>query len=219
MSDVIRFPELQLDFIESRVLGAILEKETTTPDYYPMTAKAIEAASNQSSNRFPTTRLSSEEIEAAIQRLRKKEILMQVHISGSRVPKYEHQLAAILDMTSAENAFMTVLLLRSVQTAGEIKQRTERMHPFERVEQVEEILQGFIEYPSGPLVRELPVGSGRRVKTYGHLLGGETGFDTILHHTSVPLPSEREGLEERVAALEAKLAKILAELGMTQEDE
>jgi uncharacterized protein YceH (UPF0502 family) len=219
MSDVIRFPELQLDFIESRVLGAILEKETTTPDYYPMTAKAIEAASNQSSNRFPTTRLSSEEIEAAIQRLRKKEILMQVHISGSRVPKYEHQLAAILDMTSAENAVMTVLLLRSVQTAGEIKQRTERMHPFERVEQVEEILQGFIEYPSGPLVRELPVGSGRRVKTYGHLLGGETGFDTILHHTPVPLPSESEGLEERVAALEAKLAKILAELGMTQEDE
>ncbi|YCM44165.1 DUF480 domain-containing protein [Verrucomicrobiaceae bacterium 227] len=219
MNEALRFPELQLDFVESRVLGSILEKETTTPDYYPMTAKAIEAACNQSSNRFPTTRLSSEEIEAAIQRLRKKEILMQVHISGSRVPKYEHQLAEILDMTSAENAIMTVLLLRSVQTAGEIKQRTERMHPFEKVEQVEELLQGFMEYPSGPLVRELPVGSGRRVKTYGHLLGGETGFDTIIHHTPVPLPPETEGLEVRVAALEEKLAKVLAELGMTEEQE
>lgn len=219
MNDILRFPELQLDFIESRVLGSILEKETTTPDYYPMTAKAIEAACNQSSNRFPTTRLTPEEIEAAIQRLRRKEILMQVHISGSRVPKYEHQLPVILDMTSAENAVMTVLLLRSVQTAGELKQRTERMHPFERVEQVEEILQGFMEYPSGPLVRELPVGSGRRVKTYGHLLGGETGFDKILHHVPVdPLP-EVKGLEERVAALEEKLAKVLSELGMTEEEE
>ena len=142
---------------------------------------------------------------------------MQVHISGSRVPKYEHQLSEILDMTSAENAVMTVLLLRSVQTAAEIKQRTERMHPFERVEQVEEILEGFMEYPSGPLVRELPVGSGRRVKTYGHLLGGESGFDGFQHHTPVPLPPEAEGLEERVAALEEKLAKVLAELGITEE--
>jgi len=218
MSEVLRFPELQLDFVESRVLGSLLEKETTTPDYYPMTMKAIEAASNQSSNRFPTTKLSSEEIEAAIQRLRKNEVLIQVHISGSRVPKYEHQLSKILDMTSAENAIMTVLLLRSLQTAGEIKQRTERMHPFERVEQVEVILEGFMEYPSGPLVRELPVGSGRRVKTYGHLLGGETGFDKILHHVPVaPLP-ESEGLEKRVTALEEKLAKVLAELGITEED-
>jgi uncharacterized protein len=218
MSDVLRFPEQQLDFIESRILGAILEKETTTPDYYPMTVKAIEAACNQSSNRFPVTKLSLEEIEEAIQRLRRKEILMQVHISGSRVPKYEHQLAEILDMTSAENAVMTVLLLRSVQSAGEIKQRTERMHPFETVEQVEEILEGFMEYSYGPLVRELPVGSGRRVKTYGHLLGGEAGFDGPLHHSQpVPLTSRPE-LEERVTALEEKLAKVLAELGMTEED-
>jgi len=218
MSEALRFPELQLDFVESRVLGSLLEKETTTPDYYPMTMKAIEAACNQSSNRFPTTKLPLEEIEAAIQRLRKNEILMQVHISGSRVPKYEHQLSEILDLTSAENAVMTVLLLRSVQTAGEIKQRTERMHPFERVEQVEEILEGFMEYPSGPLVRELPVGSGRRVKTYGHLLGGETGFDKALHHVPVtPLP-ESESLQERVTALEEKLAKVLTELGMTEEN-
>ena len=218
MSDALRFPEQQLDFIESRILGAILEKETTTPDYYPMTVKAIEAACNQSSNRFPVTRFSLEEIEEAIQSLRRKEILMQVHISGSRVPKYEHQLAEILDMTSAESAVMTILLLRSVQSAGEIKQRTERMHPFETVEQVEEILQGFMEYSYGPLVRELPVGSGRRAKTYGHLLGGEAGFDGPLHHSqAVPLTSRSE-LEERVTALEEKLAKVLAELGMTEED-
>jgi len=217
MSDDARFPELQLDFVESRVLGCLLEKETTTPDYYPMTLKAIEAASNQSSNRHPVTHLTTDEIEEAVQRLRKKNLIMQVHITGSRVPKYEHQLPKILDMTSAENAVMTNLLLRSIQTAGEIKQRTERMHPFETVSQVEEILQGFIEYSYGPLVKELPVGSGRRVKTYGHLLGGEKGFDADVRFESNHQAGEPSELEARVAALEEKLALLCEQLGITGE--
>jgi uncharacterized protein YceH (UPF0502 family) len=217
MSDEARFPELQLDFVESRVLGCLLEKETTTPDYYPMTLKAIEAASNQSSNRHPVTHLTTEEVEEAVQRLRKKNLIMQVHITGSRVPKYEHQLPEILDMTSAENAVMTTLLLRSIQTAGEIKQRTERMHPFETVGQVEEILQGFIEYSYGPLVKELPVGSGRRVKTYGHLLGGEKGFDADVRFETIHQPGEPSDLEARVAALEEKLALLCEQLGYTEE--
>ena len=219
MTEELRFPDLQLDFIESRVLGAILEKETTTPDYYPMTLKAIEAACNQSSNRFPVTKLPLDEIEEAVQRLRRKNILMQVHVSGSRVPKYEHQLSEILEMSSAENAVMTVLLLRSIQTAGEIKQRTERMHPFESVEQVEEVLEGFMEYSYGPLVRELPVGGGRRVKTYGHLLGGERGFDEALRQVPLAAGSRTQELEERVAALESKLSRVFAELGISEEEE
>ncbi len=216
MSEIVRFPGLQLDFVESRVLGCILEKETTTPDYYPMTIKAIKAACNQSSNRHPVTFLTSEEVEEAVQRMRRKELLMQVHISGSRAPKYEHQLAEILDMTSAENAVMTVLLLRSIQTAGEIKQRTERMHPFESVGQIEEILRGFMEYSYGPLVKELPVGSGRRVKTYGHLLGGEKGFETDTRFETDHKVEERSDLEARVAALEEKLANICEQLGIDE---
>jgi uncharacterized protein YceH (UPF0502 family) len=221
MSDILRFPALQLDFVESRVLGAILEKETTTPDYYPMTLKAIETACNQTSNRFPVTQFPTEEVDEAIQRLRKKELLMQVHISGSRVPKYEHQLPQVLDLTSPEKAVLTILLLRGIQTAGEVKQRTERMHPFESVRQVEEILQGFIDYPYGPLVRELPVGGGRRVKTYGHLLGGESGFDqTPL--SSNPEPSissphpDQEDLEARIRKLEEEVA-FLRELFESKE--
>lgn len=221
MSEILRFPDQQLDFVESRVLGSILEKETTTPDYYPMTLKGIETACNQTSNRFPVTRLSTEEVEEAIQRLRKKELLMQVHISGSRVPKYEHQLPQVLDLTSSERAVLTILLLRGIQTAGEIKQRTERMHPFESVSQVEEILQGFIDYPYGPLVRELPVGGGRRVKTYGHLLGGESGFDQVPFsnstETASPTPDlDREDLEARVRKLEEEVA-FLRELIESQE--
>ena len=220
MDEMVRFPELQLDFVESRILGCVLEKQTTTPDYYPMTLKAIEAACNQSSNRFPVTTLTSEEVEEAVQRLRKKELLMQIHVSGSRVPKYEHQLPEILDLTSAENAVMTVLLLRSIQTAGEIKQRSERMHPFESVSQVEEILTGFMEYSYGPLVRELPVGGGRRVKTYGHLLGGETGFQSGFRYEAEPDTSEApetSELESRVLALEEKLARICAQLGIEED--
>ncbi len=224
MSETIRFPELQLDQVEARILGSILEKETTTPDYYPMTAKAIEAASNQSSNRFPVTHLQTDEIEEAIQRLRKKEILMQVHISGSRVPKYEHQLGDILDMTSAENAVMTVLLLRGIQTAGEIKQRSERMHPFETVPQVEEILHGFTEYSYGPLVRELPAGGGRRVKTYVHLLSEEAEASSNSDSNPVMPTHSQEGsehrseLEQRVSDLEAKLARVCEQLGITEDD-
>ncbi len=214
MSEIQRFPELQLDFIESRVLGSLLEKETTTPDYYPMTIKAIEAACNQSSNRYPVTHLTPEEVEEAVQRLRKKEIFIQVHISGSRAPKYEHQLPEILDMTSPEKAVMTVLLLRSIQTAGEIKQRSERMHPFENVGQVEEILKGFIDYPYGPLVKEIPVGEGRRVKTYGHLLGGEKGFETDTRFESETPAKDQSELEERVALLEEKLSTICEQLGI-----
>ena len=214
MSAIQRFPELQLDFIESRVLGSLMEKETTTPDYYPMTLKAIEAACNQSSNRYPVTHLTSEEVEEAVQRLRKKEIFIQVHISGSRAPKYEHQLPEILDMTSAEKAVMTVLLLRSVQTAGEIKQRSERMHPFENVGQVEEILKGFMNYPYGPLVREIPVGEGRRVKTYGHLLGGEKGFEANTRFEEETPAKNQSELEERIALLEEKLSTICEQLGI-----
>lgn len=218
MSDMERFPQVQLDFIESRVLGSLLEKETTTPDYYPMTLKAIQAACNQSSNRYPVTHLSAEEIEEAVQRLRKKEIFIQVHISGSRAPKYEHQLAEILDMTSAEKAVMTVLLLRSIQTAGEIKQRSERMHPFESVAQVEEILTGFMEYSYGPLVKEIPVGEGRRVKTYGHLLGGEMGFSADTRfETPDESKEERPDLEARIEALEQKLTRLYEQLGITDE--
>lgn len=217
MDEIKRFPELQLDFVESRVLGCILEKETTTPDYYPMTLKSIEAACNQSSNRYPVTHLTHEEVAEAVQRLRKKEILIQVHISGSRVPKYEHQLPEIIDLTSAENAVLAVLLLRSIQTAGEIKQRTERMHPFESVSQVEEILTGFMEYPYGPLVKELPVGGGRRVKTYGHLLGGEKGFDADTRFEIEPEINEPTDLEARVIALEEKLARLCEQLGIEEE--
>ena len=215
-----RFPELQLDFLESRVLGALMEKQVTTPAYYPMTINGLESACNQSSNRAPVTNFNHGEIEEAIQRLRDKKLVVHMIVSGSRVPKYQHLLENVLELTSAEHAVMTVLLLRSTQTAGEIKQRTERLHPFQSVEQVEETLQGFIEYPNGPLVQEIAAGGGRRVKTYAHLLGGEPGAQTAItpQNTATTTIIENDqthwktAMENRLTSLEGALEQILSEI-------
>ena len=172
------FPELQLSFNEGRVLGCLLEKEATTPAYYPLTLNSLQAACNQSSNRYPVTLLEENAIEKALVGLRLKGLAVQLQAAGARTLKYKHTLPQILELDAAQTAILTVLLLRGVQTAGEIKQRCERMHDFDSIEAVEESLQWFIEYPHGPLVLRHPSGGGRRVETYAHLLGGAPAADT-----------------------------------------
>jgi len=167
-----RFPEIQLSFSEARVLGCLLEKEATTPAYYPLTLNSLQAACNQSSNRNPVTQLEEKAIEKALVGLRLKGLAVQLQSAGARALKYKHILPGILELDAPQSAILTVLLLRGTQTAGEIKQRCERMHEFPSVEAVEESLQWFIEYPHGPLVECHPAGSGRRVETYAQLLGG-----------------------------------------------
>jgi uncharacterized protein YceH (UPF0502 family) len=166
------FPEIQLTFVESRVLGCLLEKESTTPAYYPLTLNSLQAACNQTSNRQPVTQLEERLIEKALFGLREKGLVLKVNAAGSRSPKYKHILDQVLDLDSAQRATLTVLLLRGVQTSGEIKQRCERMHEFESLEEVDQALEWFIDYPHGPLVVRNPAGGGRRVETYAHLLGG-----------------------------------------------
>jgi hypothetical protein len=168
----IHFPELQLTFAEGRVLACLLEKEATTPAYYPLTLNSLQAACNQSSNRYPVTRLEESSIEKALIGLRLKGLAIQLQAAGARSLKYKHTLPQILELDAAQTAILTVLLLRGVQTAGEIKQRCERMHDFESIEEIEESLQWLLEYPHGPLVVRNPAGGGRRVETYAHLLGG-----------------------------------------------
>jgi uncharacterized protein len=171
------FPELQLTFAEGRVLGCLLEKEATTPAYYPLTLNSLQAACNQSSNRYPVTQLEEGSIEKALVALRFKGLAIQLQAAGARSLKYKHTLPQILELDAAQTAILTVLILRGVQTAGEIKQRCERMHDFESIEAVEEAIQWFIEYPHGPLVVRNPAGGGRRVETYAHLLGGAPAGD------------------------------------------
>lgn len=199
---VKHFPELQLSAIGARVLGCLLEKEALTPDLYPMTVNALVTACNQTTSRHPLTHYSAHEVATVLQEL--SEDYLITRRLGGRAPKFEHNLDDVLATTPAERAVLTVLLLRGTQTAGEIKQRTERMHEFRSLEEVEEILQGFIDYPHGPLVERLPSGGGRRVETFRHLLGGAA------EEGAPPEPADdwRRAIEERLAALEEEVARL-----------
>jgi uncharacterized protein YceH (UPF0502 family) len=206
-----------LSFTEGRVLGCLLEKEATTPAYYPLTLNSLQAACNQSSNRYPVTQLEESAIEKALVGLRLKGLAIQLHAAGARSLKYKHSLPQVLDLDAAQTAILTVLLLRGTQTAGEIKQRCERMHEFASIEAVEEALQWFIEYPHGPLVVRHPSGSGRRVETYAHLLGGAPAGDaaalTEAAATIVELEEEqiwRSRMERKVQDLHASVEDLTA---------
>ena len=205
------FPELQLTPVSARVLGCLLEKEILTPDLYPLTLNSLLAASNQSTSRHPVTNYTATEIEEALRQL--SEDYLVTKIMGGRAPKYEHDLADVLALTHAERAIFTVLLLRGTQTAGELKQRTERMHTFHGLDEVEEILTGFIEYPHGPLVERLPAGGGRRVETFRHLLCRGFADDEEPPHEVRPAADWQQAMEGRLAALEAQVADLKARLG------
>lgn len=203
------FPEIQLSAAAARVLGCLLEKEALTPDQYPMTLNSLVTACNQTTSRHPVTAYSASEIEEALREL-SEEYLVTKHLGG-RAPRFGHDLPDVLALTTAERAVMTVLLLRGTQTAGELKQRSERMHAFATLDEVEEILTGFIEYPHGPLVERLPAGGGRRVETFCHLLGGNEGETAESPTAQSEAADWRQAIEQRLAALEAEVARLRGE--------
>ena len=202
------FPELQLTPVSARVLGCLLEKQITTPDLYPLTLNSLVTACNQSSSRHPVTNYSADDVTEAIRLL--SEDYLVTKVLGGRAPKYEHELGDVLDLTDQERAILTVLLLRGTQTTGELKQRTERLYSFESLDQIEEILTTFIDYPHGPLVARIPSGAGRRVETFRHLLAetGETSNDSPINEPSSSDTDWKQEMEERIATLEAKVAEL-----------
>ena len=221
------FPELQLSFNEGRALGCLLEKEATTPAYYPLTLNSLQAACNQSSNREPVTQLDERAIDKALVGLRLKGLAVQLQAAGARSLKYKHTLPQILELDAAQTAVLTVLLLRGIQTAGEIKQRCERIHAFTNLETVEESLQQLLDHPHGPLVLRHPAGGGRRVETYTHLLGGAPAGDPTAtpeagariveleeeHLWRNRIEQQLQDLQTRVDALNATVIHLRAELG------
>lgn len=202
------FPELQLTFQEARVLGCLLEKEILTPDSYPLTHNSLVIACNQSTSRDPITRFTGEEVSEALRGLSEKYLVEK--ILGGRAPKFEHCIQDVLSMQPSERAVLTVLLLRGPQTAGEIRQRTDRLHLFASLEEVEETLTWFIEYPHGPLVRRIPVGEGRRVETFVQLLSPAVADTTEPAATALAEDDWRAAIEARVAKLEAEIAELRA---------
>lgn len=205
----------QLDAVECRVLGALLEKEQATPEYYPMTIHALVAACNQKSNRDPVLELSEREVEAALRRL--FEDVLVWRSEGARTLKWSHNLDRRWGLAPPTKAVMTLLLLRGAQTAGELRGRSERLHPFATVAEVEAALADLAaadpDKGEQALTAELPRAPGQKERRWIHLVGDAALAATAL---AEPAPPAGGALEQRLADLERRLERIERELGLSE---
>jgi uncharacterized protein YceH (UPF0502 family) len=198
----------QLNDADVRVLGALVEKAITTPDYYPLSMHALIAACNQSSNRHPVVSFDEETTLAAVRHLRAQSLVRGIQKIDSRVTKYEHLMAEAMELSARELGVMCVLMLRGPQTVGEIRTRIERLAHFESLSDVETTLNGLMERSSNPLVTSLPRQAGQKEVRYAHLLSGEVTFDQP--HASAP--SASAAAVDRIAALEAMTSELRNEV-------
>jgi uncharacterized protein len=207
------FADQPLDAVGVRVLGALLEKEKTTPDNYPLTLNALTAACNQASNREPVMSLPESDVMASLDALSKRSLARAVHRSDSRVRRYRQTITDTLTLHDAEAAVMCVLMLRGAQTVGEIRTRTTRLFEFRDLPHVEITLQSLMTL-SQPLVAQLPRQPGQKDVRYAHLLSGEPEAPAAAPAVSVqPQPDSAADADRgRIDALEAEVATLRSEL-------
>lgn len=196
-----------LDPMEIRVLAVLAEKEALTPDNYPMSVNAIVNGCNQLSSRDPIMQLTDEMVQDTLQRLIEKKLASAISQAGARVVKYEHRMRIKWTLEQDKVAVLSILMLRGLQTAGEIRTRTGRLFEFKSVQDVESVLQFLIDkYP--PLVAKLDRAAGTKEPRYGHLLGGELA--------AYEPPAAGAGLggggASRVGQLEQEVAALRGEL-------
>jgi uncharacterized protein YceH (UPF0502 family) len=187
--------------VEIRVLGALIEKDITTPEYYPLTVNSLQNACNQKSSRDPVVQFDEQTVEQALELLKTKHLVVRISGAGHRVEKFGHRLGETLNLGRREMALLCVLMLRGPQTVGELRGRTERMHDFNDLEEVERVLETLEKRDPEPLVAR--ASRGRWVQ----LLGGAVEVDD-----SQPVALARTPLEERVAALEHDLERLKQQL-------
>jgi hypothetical protein len=196
-----------------RVLGSLLEKEVTTPDNYPLSLNALLAACNQTTSREPLMRLAEDAVIPATVALRRRGLLRQIQPAGSRVTKYEHLLGEEMELGRRELAVLGVLMLRGVQTLGELYARTARLEPFADLAQLEAVLESLIAREPEPLVARLPRRPGQKEVRFAHLLSGEPPADAPGSAEEPPLPARRAVADDdRVAALERTVEELRAEV-------
>jgi uncharacterized protein YceH (UPF0502 family) len=213
---------IKLTPAEARVLGALVEKEVTTPDYYPLTLNALVSACNQRSNREPVMSLDEDDVRQALHGLEDMHLAGRARSADGRVTKYEHWLGEAFNFSRAETALLCVLLLRGPQTPGELRGRTERMHAFAEIGDVLAGLQKLMEREPS-LAAILPRQQGARESRYAHLFSGpveplqaatpsarETGEDTTDQNERIAqLETTVSELQREVAALREKLESLI----------
>jgi uncharacterized protein len=211
---------MRVDFlsdVEVRVLGALVEKDITTPDHYPLSLNALMNACNQKNNRDPVMALGEDAVRASLDSLQGQRLAGPASGADSRVTKYEHRLQEVFNFDRRENAILCVLMLRGAQTPGELRGRAERMYRFEELEDVVGTLERLSQREPA-LVAMLPRQPGTKESRYMHLLSGAAESVAVIPHTANsehgPAESDRIGrLEDEVAALRRELGEVQRELG------
>ena len=201
--------------IEVRVLGALVEKQVTTPEYYPLTINSLMLACNQKNNRNPITAYSEEQVAQTVENLREKNLAYVFYGSTSRVPKYKHVMTEVLHLSQAQLALMCVLMLRGSQTVGELRERASRLHEFSSLEEVEATLNSLISREPETLVTRLPRQVGQKEIRFAHLLAGEVALDSV---TETPAPRRSSTQQiDRVAKLEEDVSVLKNQVGQLQQ--
>jgi uncharacterized protein YceH (UPF0502 family) len=204
-----------LNAAQARVLGALMEKEATTPDYYPLSLNALANACNQRSNREPVMDLTEDEVRDALAGLQEHRLAGPARGADSRVTKYEHWLGEAFNFSRAETALLCVLLLRGPQTPGELRGRTERIHKFVEIGDVLGGLQRLMERTPA-LVAVLARQPGTKESRYAHLLSGEVSAAPVAAAAQASTEG-RSVLEERIVELESNVAALRNELAALRE--
>jgi len=194
---------VQADAVELRVLGCLIEKQRTTPEVYPLSLNALRLACNQSTNRDPVVDYDEPTVRSALDRLSQKGWVRLTSGPGSRAAKFRHLFDGAMRVSEEEISLLAVLMLRGPQTPGELKQRTQRLHPFADLAELEAALQGLIDRE---LVERLPRQPGQKEQRYGHLLEEEAARRTT------PAAEEQEPEPDRIDALERDLRELRDEV-------
>lgn len=205
----------ELTALEARVVGALIEKEITTPEQYPLSLNALQAACNQKTNREPILELSAQDVQATLDGLIKAHVVSDRGGYGGRVTKYRQRFCNTefgqLKFSAQELGIVCVLLLRGPQTPGELRAHTQRLCEFADAQAVEAALESLMTRSDGPFVARLPRAPGARESRYAHLFSGHIESVAAVATSSAPGP-RGETLAERVATLEQTVARLVAEV-------
>ncbi|WP_370326418.1 YceH family protein [Euzebya sp.] len=208
---------VQLSDLGLRIIGALIEKQLATPQAYPLSVNALTAAANQTTNREPVTSYSEAEISTGLRELSAQSLVTAVYARRSSTPRYAHQLDDHLEVDTPGTAVLAVLALRGPQTLGELRQRTERLHPFGSTAEVADVLAGLAAHHYGQLVEELPRQPGQKEARWRHLLGGgdqPTGSAA----TPEPPPPAREDVAVEAEAEGGAVAELRTEVAELREE-
>lgn len=200
---------------EARIVGALVEKQLTTPEYYPLTLNALVAACNQKSNREPVVSYDDRTVETALENLRDRNLVYVFYGSTSRVPKYKHMLPSVYELEPSEVAVMCVLMLRGAQTIGEIRGRTERLYDFRDLNDVQETLDALMKRDE-PLIARLERAPGQKEARFAHLLCGEEHLAVMAEAAARPAGGGHAG-NERIEKLEQEVESLKTELSEFKE--